>query len=57
MNHASGFDAGQTHVESLIRNGKSLVVYSQQVQQCGVQITDVDRIFCGVITQLIRVAI
>ena len=57
MQDSRGFDTGQAHVETLIRDGKALVVDPQQMQHRGVQVADVNRVLGGVIAQVISVAV
>ncbi len=54
LNHASGFDARQTIIQSLRFERESLVVDSKQVKDRGVEIADVHRILDNVVAEVVR---
>jgi hypothetical protein len=55
-NHVSG-NVGETVIAPLLTPGESLVVQSELVQDCGIEVMDVDRFIHGSKSKLIRRAI
>mgnify|MGYP001404403990 CR=1 FL=1 len=54
FDHAAFADASETEVEAGILVGEAFVVEAEQVQQCGVQVVDVDFVLDGSEAKLIR---
>ena len=50
-------DAGDPHVESLELVRQLAIINSHAVQNCCVQLMDVDRVFSDVITEVVRFAV
>ncbi|MFM1944913.1 MAG: hypothetical protein RI897_3895 [Verrucomicrobiota bacterium] len=57
VDDAGGFDAGEFHIEALVSVGEALVIDTEEVEHGGVEVTDVDDIFDGVIAEFIGSAV
>src|ERR1700733_1467171 len=57
LDHAGWFDAGQTLVEPLVAVAEPFVIETQQVQDRGMELVDVDRVFDDVVGEIVGLAV
>lgn len=57
FNDLGWLNAGQSLVETLVLEGESLMIDSQQVQDRGVEVADVDRILNDVVGEVVRLSV
>lgn len=50
----AGFDTGEAFIQLLVREDQTAVIDARLVQHCCVKVTNVDGVFCHIVTKIVR---